>query len=93
MNVLFAEENISYDKLKELEVINGIFSETDVVIIFGANDDVNPLAWESSGTPISDIPNPHFAMDNTLMFFGDGKKMVGEISNAIKDLKNCKIVH
>jgi NAD(P) transhydrogenase subunit beta len=56
MNVLLAEENISYDKLKEMDAINDTFAQTDVVIVIGANDVVNPLARESSGTPISGMP-------------------------------------
>jgi NAD(P) transhydrogenase subunit beta len=56
MNVLLAEENISYDKLKEMDAVNDTFAQTDVVIVIGANDVVNPLARESSGTPISGMP-------------------------------------
>lgn len=56
MNVLLAEENISYDKLKEMDQINTTFAQTDVVIVLGANDVVNPLARESSGSPISGMP-------------------------------------
>lgn len=56
MNVLLAEENISYDKLKEMDVINDTFAQTDVVVVIGANDVVNPLARESSGSPISGMP-------------------------------------
>lgn len=56
MNVLLAEENIPYDKLKEMDAINDTFAQTDVVIVIGANDVVNPLARESSGTPISGMP-------------------------------------
>lgn len=56
MNVLLAEENISYDKLREMDQINPSFPQTDVVIVLGANDVVNPLARESSGTPISGMP-------------------------------------
>lgn len=56
MNVLLAEENISYDKLRELDQINPTFPQTDVAIVLGANDVVNPLARESSGTPISGMP-------------------------------------
>jgi NAD(P) transhydrogenase subunit beta len=56
MNVLLAEENISYDKLKDMDSINDTFAQTDVVIVIGANDVVNPLARESSGTPISGMP-------------------------------------
>lgn len=56
MNVLLAEENISYDKLREMDQINGTFPNTDVVIVIGANDVVNPLAREASGSPISGMP-------------------------------------
>jgi len=56
MNVLLAEENISYDKLKEMDQINQSFSQTDVTIVLGANDVVNPKAREASGTPISGMP-------------------------------------
>ena len=56
MNVLLAEENISYDKLREMDQINPTFPNTDVVIVLGANDVVNPVARESSGSPISGMP-------------------------------------
>lgn len=56
MNVLLAEENISYDKLREMDQINPEFPNIDVVIVLGANDVVNPLARDSSGTPISGMP-------------------------------------
>lgn len=56
MNVLLAEENISYDKLKELDQINNEFRNVDVVIVLGANDVVNPVAREEVGTPISGMP-------------------------------------
>ncbi|MFP4376146.1 MAG: NAD(P)(+) transhydrogenase (Re/Si-specific) subunit beta [Spirochaetales bacterium] len=56
MNVLLAEENISYDKLREMDQINGTFPSTDVVIVLGANDVENPVARESAGSPISGMP-------------------------------------
>ena len=56
MNVLLAEENISYDKLREMDQINPTFRNTDVVVVLGANDVVNPVARESSGSPISGMP-------------------------------------
>ena len=56
MNVLLAEENISYDKLLEMDQINPELPNVDVVIVLGANDVVNPLARESSGSPISGMP-------------------------------------
>ena len=56
MNVLLAEENIPYDKLREMDDINPILEQTDVAIVVGANDVVNPLARESTGTPIDGMP-------------------------------------
>ncbi|AFG38811.1 NAD(P)(+) transhydrogenase (Re/Si-specific) subunit beta [Spirochaeta africana] len=56
MNVLLAEENISYDKLLEMDQVNPTFPNTDVVIVLGANDVVNPVARESSGNPIAGMP-------------------------------------
>jgi NAD(P) transhydrogenase subunit beta len=56
MNVLLAEENISYDKLREMDQINPSFPQTDVAIVLGANDVVNPVARDTSGSPISGMP-------------------------------------
>ncbi len=109
MNVLLAEANIPYEKLKEMDEINPTFEQTDVSIVIGANDVVNPLARTDSNSPIAGmpildvdksktvvvikrslapgfagIPNPLFAADNTLMLFGDAKKIVQELINALK---------
>lgn len=109
MNVLLAEADIPYDKLKEMDEINSTFDQTDVAIVIGANDVVNPVARTDpkspiAGMPILDvdkartvvvikrslspgfagIPNPLFAADNTLMFFGDGKKAMLELIAAVK---------
>lgn len=56
MNVLLAEADVPYDKMKELEEINPTFSQTDVVIVTGANDVVNPLANEDESSPIQGMP-------------------------------------
>ncbi len=110
MNVLLAEADISYDKLKEMDIVNPTFQQTDVAIVLGANDVVNPVARTDpkspiAGMPILDvdksrtvivikrslspgfagIPNPLFAMDNTLMLFGDGKKMILDLITAVKE--------
>lgn len=109
MNVLLAEANIPYDKVREMDDINPSFAQTDVAIVIGANDVVNPLARTDpkspiAGMPILDvdkartvvvvkrslspgfagIPNPLFAMDNTLMYFADGKKAILDLVAAIK---------
>ena len=110
MNVLMAEADVDYDKLKEMDAINPSFEQTDVSLVIGANDIVNPDARNDPSSPIAGmpilnvdqsrtvvvikrslspgfagIPNPLFAADNTLMFFGDGKKAVLDLVAAVKD--------
>ena len=61
MNVLLAEADIPYEQLKEMDEINPTFRQTDVVLVFGANDVVNPMARETdpsipiAGMPILDV--------------------------------------
>ncbi len=110
MNVLLAEESIAYEKLLDLDTINPQFSSTDLVLILGANDVVNPLARDpqspiagmpilnvdeagtcvvikrSLGSGFAGLPNPLFALDNTLMLFSDAKKAVEEMVRAYKEL-------
>ena len=56
MNVLLAEAEVDYEKLFEMEMVNPEFMETDVALIFGACDVVNPAAISIEGTPISGMP-------------------------------------
>lgn len=59
MNVLLAEANVPYDQLYELDAINDEFERTDVSIVVGANDVVNPAAKNSPGSPIFGMPILH----------------------------------
>lgn len=56
MNVLLAEADVSYDKLLEMEQANEQFSTTDVVLVLGANDVVNPAAKTDTSSPIYGMP-------------------------------------
>jgi H+-translocating NAD(P) transhydrogenase subunit beta len=56
MNVLLAEANVPYESLKEMGEINPEFKTTDVALVVGANDVVNPAAKTSSGSPIYGMP-------------------------------------
>ena len=56
MNVLLAEANVPYDELFEMEEINPEFPQTDVVVVVGANDVVNPAARNQPGNPIYGMP-------------------------------------
>jgi H+-translocating NAD(P) transhydrogenase subunit beta len=56
MNVLLADANVPYEKLKDMDEINATFEQTDVVLVIGANDVVNPLARTDPSSPIAGMP-------------------------------------
>jgi NAD(P) transhydrogenase subunit beta len=109
MNVLLAEANVPYDLLMEMDQINDDFQNTDVALVVGANDVVNPAARYKKDSPLYGMPilnvdqartvmvikrslNPGFAgednelfyMKNTMMVFGDAKKVVTDLVQLLK---------
>ncbi len=56
MNVLLAEANVPYEQLAEMDEVNPTFAQTDVAIVIGANDVVNPAAENTPGCPIYGMP-------------------------------------
>ena len=67
MNVLLAEASVPYEQLKEMEEVNPEFSSTDVVLVVGANDVVNPAA-RLPGTPISGMPILNVDQASSIVF-------------------------
>ena len=69
MNVLLAEAKVPYDIVMELDEINDDFADTDVVLVIGANDTVNPDAAEDPGSPIAGMPVLHvWEAENVIVF-------------------------
>lgn len=75
MNVLLAEAEVPYDKLVEMDDINPVMPNTDVVVVIGANDVVNPAALDDPSSPIYGMPiiKAHEARNVLVMKRGMGK--------------------
>lgn len=75
MNVLLAEAEVPYDKLVEMDDVNPEMPDTDVVVVIGANDVVNPAALDDPSSPIYGMPiiNVHEARNVIVMKRGMGK--------------------
>jgi NAD(P) transhydrogenase subunit beta len=93
MNVLLAEAGISYDKLFDRDEINSQFPTTDVVLVIGANDVVNPAAHRPGsalqGMPILDVDQAHNVI---VIKRGQGKGFAG-IENDLFYKENCRMLY
>ena len=93
MNVLLAEAGVPYDKLKELDEINNEFKRTDVVIVAGANDVVNPAAVTNKNSPIYGMPilKAHEAKNVFVIKRGRGTGFAG-IENELFTNENTHMI-
>jgi len=93
MNVLLAEAGISYDKLFDRDEINPEFPNTDVVLVIGANDVVNPAA-RRAGSPLQGMPilDVDLAKNVIVIKRGQGKGFAG-IENDLFYKDNCRMLY
>ncbi|NNN18006.1 MAG: NAD(P)(+) transhydrogenase (Re/Si-specific) subunit beta [Thermoplasmata archaeon] len=93
MNVLLAEAGVSYDKLYDLDEVNGQFATTDVVLVIGANDVVNPAARRQGsplfGMPILDVDK---AKNVFVIKRGQGRGFAG-VENDLFYKDNCRMLY
>ena len=94
MNVLLAEAKVPYDIVLEMDEINDDFSETDVVLILGANDIVNPAAIEDPNSPIAGMPVLEVWKSSQVYIFkrGQGRGYSG-IENPLFFKDNSRMIY
>jgi NAD(P) transhydrogenase subunit beta len=94
MNVLLAEADVPYDRLYDLEEINAQFPQTDVVLVIGANDVVNPMARTNPESPIYGMPilNVDQAKNIIIIKRGQGKGFSG-VENALFYADNARMLY
>lgn len=94
MNVLLAEAGISYDKIFDLDEINPEFSNTDVALVIGANDVVNPAAMDEPNSPIYGMPvlNVSAAKNVLVIKRGQGKGFSG-VENSLFTRDNVHMLY
>ncbi|MGE0433005.1 MAG: NAD(P)(+) transhydrogenase (Re/Si-specific) subunit beta [Planctomycetota bacterium] len=93
MNVLLAEADIDYDKLLEMDEINSDFKNTDICVILGANDVVNPAALTDETSPLYGMPilNCHEARQVYMIKRSTAPGYAG-VKNPLFDYDNCRMV-
>jgi len=93
MNVLLAEADVHYDKLKEMDQVNDEMSEYNVAIIIGANDVVNPAAEQDENSPIYGMPiiKAYNAREVVVIKRGMSKGYAG-VENKLFGYENCQLL-
>jgi len=94
MNVLLAEADVPYDRLYDLDEINAEFAQTDVALVIGANDVVNPMARSNPDSPIYGMPilNVDQARNVIIIKRGQGKGFSG-VENALFYADNARMLY
>ncbi len=93
MNVLLAEANVDYSRLKEMDEGNEVMSQYDVVLVIGANDVVNPAAENNPDSPVYGMPiiRAHEAKKVIVMKRGRSKGYAG-VENDLFEMDNCSLL-